>query len=159
MYFDWVSFFYFGLLGLIAVWGGVLAWQRYKLPDFAGQVYDSNIEKGLLNPAIAREAYVESYVRSEAPRAGVFRCATALFSLLTVPALVSMFNRIWDMGWRALGAVEGPYERGYMLHTFMTFVVVMAVIVGLLYVVTAFYYRTAPPTLAQEIKRLEGELG
>ncbi|MBR9836191.1 MAG: hypothetical protein GYB42_13655, partial [Alphaproteobacteria bacterium] len=57
MYFDWVSFFYFGLLGLIAVWGGVLAWQRYKLPEFAGQVYDSNVEKGLLNPAIEREAY------------------------------------------------------------------------------------------------------
>lgn len=157
MYLDWISITYYGMFGLIAIWAAMLAWRRYKLPDLAGEVYDSNVEKGLLNAAVDRNEFIASFVRAEAPRSGAFRCATAFVSLALVPILVSLFNRVWDMVWRWFGAVPGPYESGYMLHTFMTFVVVMAVIVGFLYVVTAYYYHTRPPTLAQEIKRLEGQ--
>ena len=158
MYFNWVTLIYYGMFFVILGWAGVLAWRFYKLPEFAGEVYDSNVEKGLLNADIDRDAYIQTYVRTEWPRSAAFRCGTAFVSLAMMPILIAIFNRIWDSGWLAMGAVPGPFERGYMLHTFMTFIVVMAVIVGLLYVVTAFYYRTAPPTLAQEIKRLEGDM-
>ena len=144
------------LLGLIG-WAAALAWRWYNLPSFAGEVYDSNVEKNLLNGDIDRDAYIESYVKSEGPRSATYRCASAFVALLALPSLVGAFNWMWDAVWRLTGAVEGPFERGYMLHTFMTFVFVMAVIVALLYIVTAWYYRTRPPTLADEIKRLEGK--
>ena len=157
MYLDWVLATYYGLFAMIGAWAAILGWRRYRLPAFAAEVYDSNVDKGLLNPKIDREAYIASYVRTEAPRSGAYRCASAFVSLLAVPMLISLFNMAWDTVWRWFGAVPGPYESGYMLHTFMTFVVVMAVIVGFLYLVTAYYYHTRPPTLAQEIKRLEGQ--
>ncbi|MEL6831188.1 MAG: hypothetical protein AAFO63_13740, partial [Pseudomonadota bacterium] len=147
---------YYGLLLALIAWAIGLAWRWYTLPDFAGQVYDSNVEKNLLNGNIDRDAYIESYVRTEGPRFASYRCATAFAALLALPSLVGVFNWGWDFGWRLMGSIEGPFERGFMLHTFMTFIFVMAVIVAALYLVTAWYYRTAPPTLAEEIKRLEG---
>ncbi len=157
MFINWITFFYFAMFVPVLIWAGLLAWRWRTLPEFAGEVYDSNVEKGLLNGKIDREAYIRSFVKSEGPRSGIYRCATALAALLALPALVSLFNTIWDTLWRFFGAVEGPYERGYMLHTFLTFLFVMAVLVGVLYLVTAYYYRTAPPTLTSEIKRLEGD--
>lgn len=148
---------YYGLLIALVLWAAGLAWRWYRLPDFAGQVYDSNVEKNLLSGDINRDAYIESYVKTEGPRSATYRCASAFVALLALPSLVTAFNWMWDTVWRFLGAIEGPFERGYMLHTFMTFVFVMAVIVALLYVVTAWYYRTRPPTLAEEVKRLQGE--
>ena len=153
---DLVTLSYCGLLVGLVIWAGALVWRWWSLPAFARQVYDSNVEKGLLDAGLDREAYVMAYVRSEGPRAGSYWCATAFVSLLALPGLIELFNRLWDLVWRWMGAIEGPYERGYMLHTFMTFVFVMGVIVGLLYLVTAFYYRTRPPTLAAEIDRLLG---
>lgn len=158
MYFDAVIWIYFGMFGLIFLWAGWLAWSYKKLPEFAGEVYDSNIEKELLTTRISRDDFIEIYTRSEWPRSAAFRCATAFVSLLLVPILITVFNQVWDAIWNAMGSIPGPFESGYMLHTFMTFLAVMGAIVGLLYLVTAFKYRTAPPTLAQEIRRLEGEL-
>ncbi|MEM9226125.1 MAG: hypothetical protein AAGA24_06385 [Pseudomonadota bacterium] len=157
MYIDPIAIMYFSMFVPILVWAGILVWKWRTLPDFAGEVYDSSVEKGLLSAQIDRAAYIESFVRVEGPRAATYRCAAAFVSLLALPVLVSLFNTIWVTVWRWFGAVEGPYERGYMLHTFLTFVFVMAVIVGALYLVTAFYYRKMPPSLTAEIKRLGEE--
>jgi hypothetical protein len=154
---DLIMLSYLGMLASLFAWALALAWRWRTLPAFARQVYDSNVEKGLLDGGINREDYARSYVRVEGPRAASYRCATGFVALLSLPLLVDLFNRIWDMAWRLLGAVEGPYERGFMLHTFMTFVFVMAVMVGLLYLVTAYYYHTRPPTLVEEIERLQGD--
>ena len=107
--------------------------------------------------AIINACFKTIFIRCEAPMAATYRWFAALISLLALPPLISVFNFEWDTVWRWKGAVAGPLERGYMLHLFMTFVVVMAVIVGFLYLVTARYYRNAPPSLKSEIRRLEKE--
>lgn len=155
MFINWIALSYYAMFVPILIWGGMLYWQWLNLPAFAGEVYDSNTEKGLLDPAIGREDYIETYVRTEGPRSGTYRCVAAFFALLVLPVLISLFNTGWDTVWRWLGAVEGPYERGYMLHTFLTFVFVMAVLVGGLYLLTSYYYKRRPPSLTSELKRLK----
>ncbi len=157
MYFDIISVLYFGMFALTVLWAVVLAWRWRSLPGFAGQVYDSNTEKNLLSAKIDRDAYIASYIRTEWPRSGAFRCATAFVSLLLLPVLVSFFGRILETLWRWAGIGFGPYGLGQIVQDFVLILLVMGVFAGLLYLVTAYYYRTAPPTLAQEIKRLEGE--
>ena len=70
-----------------------------------------------------------------------FGLASTLFAglILQIGALVALSQL--DPSWGVLASV----------------VFVMAVLVGLLYLITAYYYRERPPTLASEIKRLEGE--
>ncbi len=156
MSFDIVSILYFGMMAMVVGWAIILAWRRHTLPEFAGEVYDSNVEKDLLNGKINRDDYIASYVRAEWPRAGAFRCATAFVSLLLLPILVSFFGDALETVWSWAGIGFGPYGIGQILQDFVLVLVVMAAFAGLLYLVTAYYYRTAPPTLTQEIKRLEG---
>lgn len=152
-----ISVLYFGLLVIVLGWGAIIIWQRRRLPGFAGEVYDSNVEKNLLNSAIDRQAYIDSYVRTEWPRSGAFRCATALLCLLALPLLVSLFGDLLEMIWRVAGIGFGPYGLGQIAQDFLLVIIIMAIYGAVLYLVTAYYYRTAPPTLAQELKRLEGE--
>ena len=157
MSFDIVSVMYFGMLAMVAGWAIILALRWRTLPGFAAEVYDSNVEKDLLNGKINRDDYIESYVRAEWPRAGAFRCVTAFVSLLLLPILISIFGDVLETLWRWAGIGFGPYGIGQILQDFVLVLVVMAVFAGLLYLVTSYYYRTAPPTLTQEIKRLEGK--
>ncbi|WP_084418097.1 hypothetical protein [Henriciella litoralis] len=149
--------FYAFMFALLGGWGIWLLMQWRGLPDFSNAVYNSMTEKGLLSPTVGREEFKEAFIRCEAPVAASYRWVSALVSLIALPLLVLIFNTIYDFFWRLGGAVPGPLERGYMFHTFLTFVFVMAVIVGLLYLVTAHYYRHAPPSLKSEIRRLEGQ--
>lgn len=144
----------FVALGLWGIWI-LMKWR--ELPDFSNAVYNSMTEKGLLSETVSREDFKESFIRAEAPVAMTYRWVTALVSLIALPPLMLIFNWIWDFFWRLGGAVAGPLERGYMFHLFMTFLFVMAVIVGFLYLMTAHYYRNLPPSLKQEIRRLEGK--
>jgi len=157
MSFDIVSVLYFGMLAMVVGWAIILAWRWRTLPSFAAEVYDSNVEKDLLSSQINRDDYIESYVRAEWPRAGAFRCVTAFISLLLLPVLVSIFGDVLETLWRWAGIGFGPYGIGQILQDFVLVLVVMALFAGLLYLVTGYYYRTAPPTLTQEIKRLEGK--
>ncbi|MGB2572827.1 MAG: hypothetical protein ACPIE8_01150 [Henriciella sp.] len=154
---DFITLLYFGMIAGLLAWGLGLCWAWSRMGTFAGEVYDSNVELGMLSKDIDREAYIASYIRTEGPRAATYRCLSSIAAGLLLPILIAAFNRIWDGVWRLMGAVEGPFERGYMLHTFLTFVFVMLVIVGMLYLVTAYYYRFMPPTLAEEVERLKGE--
>lgn len=149
--------FYALLYVALGLWGIWLLMKWRELPDFSNAVYNSMREKGLISEKVDREDFKESFVRCEAPWAASYRWVTALVSLTALPLLIMGFNRVWDFIWRLNGAVPGPLERGYMLHIFMTFFVVMGIIVGLLYLVTSHYYRNAPPSLKSEIRRLEGE--
>ncbi len=154
---DLITLLYFGMIAGLLVWGAGLFWAWSQLGTFAGEAYDSNVELGMLSEEIDRDAYIASYIKTEGPRSATYRCLSAIGASLLLPILIAAFNRIWDSVWRLMGAIEGPFERGYMLHTFMTFVFVMLVIVGMLYLVTAYYYRFMPPTLAEEVERLKEE--
>lgn len=144
----------FAALGL---WGAYLLMKWRELPDFSNAVYNSMREKGLLSEKVEREDFQEAFIKCEAPLAASYRWFAALVSLSGLPMLVSGFNFLWDSIWRFSGAQPGPLESGYMFHIFMTFLVVMGVVVGFLYLVTSHYYRNAPPSLKSEIRRLEGD--
>lgn len=149
--------FYGLMFAALALWGAWLIMKWRELPDFSNAVYNSMVEKGLLSDAVDRDTFKDSFIRCEAPLAATYRWVAALISLIALPPLIMGFNMIWDWIWRLNGAVPGPLERGYMFHVFMTFVFVMGVVVGFLYLMTSHYYRNAPPSLKSEIKRLEGK--
>lgn len=151
-----ISILYFGMLAMTIGWALVLAWRWKTMPAFAGEVYDSNVEKNLLSDKIDRDEYIRSYVRAEFPRIGVFRCATAFVSLIMLPVLVSFFGGILETIWRWLGIGFGPYGLGQIAQDFILVMLIMGSFALLLYLVTAYYYRNIPPSLSQEIKRLEG---
>ncbi|MEM5516661.1 hypothetical protein WNY37_06845 [Henriciella sp. AS95] len=149
--------FYALMFVALGLWGVWLIMKWRELPDFSNAVYNSMVEKGLLSDSVDRDLFKQSFIRCEAPLAGTYRWVAALVSLIALPPLIMAFNWIWDFLWRLGGAVEGPMQRGYMFHSFMTFVFLMAIIVGFLFLVTSHYYRNAPPSLRSEIKRLEGK--
>ena len=148
--------FYGLMFAALALWGAWIIFKWRELPDYSNAVFNSMKEKGLLSDKIDREAFMEIFIRCEAPLAATYRWVAALVSLIALPLLVLGFNEAWDLAWRMGGAVEGPMQRGYMFHVFMTFVFVMGVVVGFLYLITSHYYRNAPPSLKSEIRRLEG---
>ena len=144
------------LLGFSA-WGYWL-WRKWRdLPHFADTVYEARREQGELGKAITRDMFRQIYTRCEAPRRQTYRFTAALLSTLLLPVSVFSFNRIWDFFWRLAGAPQGPFERGFMLHTFLTFIFVMAVAVGIIYLWLRHFHRHAPPSLKSEIRRLEGD--
>jgi hypothetical protein len=149
--------FYALMFVALGLWGLYLLMKWRELPEFSNAVYKSMREKGLLSEKVSREEFKEAFIRCEAPIAASYRWVAALISLVGLPLLISGFNFLWDSIWRFNGAIAGPFERGYMLHVFMTFVVVMGIVVGFLYLVTSHYYRNAPPSLKSEIRRLEGD--
>lgn len=149
--------FYALMFVALGVWG-LWLWMKWReLPDFSNAVYKSMRDKNLISEKVDRDAFMESFILCEAPLAATYRWFAALVSLAGLPLLIMGFNAVYDWIWRLGGAVPGPLEQGYMFHIFMTFVVVMGVIVGFLYLITSHYYRNAPPTLRSEIKRLEGQ--
>lgn len=147
--------FYALMFVALGLWGVWLVMKWRELPDFSNAVYNSMREKGLLSENVSREDFKETFIRCEAPVAVTYRWVAALISLVALPPLIMGFNWVWDLVWRLGGAVEGPLERGYMFHVFMTFVVIMGLVVAFLYAVTSHYYRNAPPSLKSELRRLE----
>ena len=140
----------------LAVWLGWIIWKWVELPRFADQVYHSMIKKNLLSPDVNQDEFRASFSAAEGPRASTYRWVCAFISALAVPPLMMGFNWLWDTVWRLTGANPGPYERGFMLHTFMTFVFVMTIVVSFLFVVMRHYPHNSAPSLKSEIRRLEG---
>ncbi|MEM1390889.1 MAG: hypothetical protein AAGG45_07390 [Pseudomonadota bacterium] len=143
----------------LAVWGAVLLIQRLRLPGFAGKVYDSTTEKGLLDARIDRDGYIEAYTRSEGPRAGLWLWATSVVALATLPFVVTLVYIILDAIWDGLKIGLGPWALGQIMKDFFGFVTTMGMYGALLYVVTLTYYKRRPPRLSEEIERLKLEAG
>ncbi|MEO1188260.1 MAG: hypothetical protein AAFW60_04235, partial [Pseudomonadota bacterium] len=61
----------------LAIWAGMLAWRWVKTPELGQQVYDSNVEKGLISGNIPREEFVRSFSKAERPRLGIYQCGIA----------------------------------------------------------------------------------
>ncbi len=149
---------YFGMLAVALIWAASIVWRWYKLPDFAGEVYDSNVEKELLDARIDRDEYIQAYVRAEAPRLQTYQCGVALLALLTLPLLVSIFfeTSLALSDWSEDNyniAFRGRRMTG-ILGDFVMFIVIMAIYVGLLAGVTVFHYSRKRPSLKSEERRL-----
>ena len=92
MFVDNFTGIYYLMFLPIAIWAAVLAWKWIKAPDLGEQVYDSNVEKGLLNGNVPRDEFVKSFARAERPRLGVYQCGIALLALVLLPALIAGFT-------------------------------------------------------------------
>lgn len=159
MFVDNFTPFYYLMFAPIALWAGVLAWRWMKTPDLAQQVYDSNVEKGLISESIPRDEFVRSFAKAERPRLGVYQCGAALFALVLLPVIVSTFFSVTqNMNNWGSDNIEVSFREqnlGNILGDFITILVIMGINVALLAAVTFFYYRNRPPSLRSEIRRLE----
>lgn len=160
MYFDGILIFYFALIAANLAWASVLGWRWFAMPAFAGQVYEANVSQGLLSMAIPKDDYVASYLRAERPRFALYRCATALTCLLSLPVLVALFSDWSDAlnDWSQTNTIGvGQFQLTGILGDFVMFVAIMATYVLVLLAVTALYYRQPAPSLRSEVKRLEAQ--
>ena len=161
MFVDNFTPIYYLMFVPFAIWAGLLAWRWVKTPALGEQVYDSNVEKGLISGNIPRDEFVRSFSNAERPRLGIYQCGVALFALVILPLIVSMFYGVSqsmnNWGGDNIQFTVRQERLGNILGDFVTILIVMAVNVVLLAAVTYFYYRNRPPSLRAEIRRLEEE--
>lgn len=150
----------YGLLLLATlIWGVVLIFRWRTLPEFAGDVYDANVEKQVLDDRIPRDAYIDAYVRAEGPRLASYRCALAFGFLVVLPIIIPLLSRLTDWIWFQTGLSLGPSNVVQIVLDFGVILFVMALLIGAVYVLTLIYYRKRPPSLRAEIRRLKAEAG
>ena len=159
MFVDIFTPIYYLMFLPVAIWAGVLAWRWVKTPDLGEQVYDSNVEKGLISGNIPRDEFVKSFAIAERPRLGIYQCGVALFALILLPIIVSTFYGVSqsmnNWGEDNIQITVQQQNLGNILGDFVTILIIMGVNVALLAAVTFFYYRNRPPSLRSEIRRLE----
>ncbi|MCR9080027.1 MAG: hypothetical protein NXH78_13100 [Hyphomonadaceae bacterium] len=159
MFVDNFTGIYYLMFLPVAIWAAVLAWKWIKAPELGEQVYDSNVEKGLLNSNVPRDEFVKSFARAERPRLGVYQCGIALLALVLLPALIAGFYgfthdaNVW--GEDNVQVTIRQQNLGNILGDFLTIIIIMAINAALLAAATFFYYRNRPPSLRSEIRRLE----
>ncbi|MEL7030817.1 MAG: hypothetical protein AAGL97_03115 [Pseudomonadota bacterium] len=143
----------------LAIWAGLLAWRWVKTPELGEQVYDSNVEKGLISGNIPRDEFVRSFSKAERPRLGIYQCGIAFLALVLLPVFVAVFygltSNVNNWGEDNIEVSFQSQNLGVILGDFMTIVIIMGINVVLLAGATFFYYRNRPPTLRSEIRRLE----
>ena len=159
MFVDTFTPVYYLMFVPILVWAGVLAWRWVKTPELGEQVYDSNVEKGLISDKIPRDEFVRCFSNAERPRLGIYQCAIALGALLLLPVFVSGFyGMTHNMNNWGADNIEVSFRSqnlGNILGDFLTIIIIMGINVAVLAAVTYFYYRNRPPSLRSEIRRLE----
>ncbi len=161
MFVDNFTPIYYLMFAPVLIWAGVLAWRWLKTPELGEQVYDSNVEKGLISDKIPRDEFIRSFANAERPRLGIYQCSVALFALVLLPVIVSAFygmsQTMNNWGEDNIQITVQQQNLGNILGDFVTILIVMGVNVALLAAVTFFYYRNRPPSLRSEIRRLEEE--
>lgn len=138
--------------GLI-VWGAVLAWLWWRTLSEADEIFDAKREIGELDRHVALEDFRPAYVAAEAPVKGTHLFAAAATSMVLMPLGVWFFSALWYEIWLLGGRVEVA-ANGTMIHTFATFVFIMAIMVGVLYFTMKRHYDNLPPSLNTAIRRL-----
>lgn len=141
------------------LWAGVLTWRWVKTPELGQQVYDSNIEKGLISEKIPRDEFIKSFASAERPRLGVYQCGVAFVALVLLPVFISglygLTHNVNNWGEDNIEVSFRSQNLGNILGDFLTIVIIMGINVALLAAATFFYYRNRPPSLRSEIRRLE----
>lgn len=159
MFVDNFTPFYYMMFVPILIWAGLLVWRWTKTPVLGEQVYDSNVEKGLISDKIPRDEFVRSFSTAERPRLGIYQCGIAFLALTLLPVLVAGFygvtHNVNNWGEDNIEVSFRSQNLGNILGDFMTVVIIMGINVVLLAAATYFYYRNRPPSLRSEIRRLE----
>ncbi|MEL7110484.1 MAG: hypothetical protein AAGL99_14560 [Pseudomonadota bacterium] len=159
MFVDNFTPFYYLMFLPILIWAGMLAWRWMKTPELGEQVYDSNVEKGLISEKIPRDEFIRSFSNAERPRLGIYQCGIAFLALGLLPVWVASFygltSRMNNWGEDNIEVSFQSQNLGNILGDFLTIVIIMGINVILLAAATFFYYRNRPPSLRSEIRRLE----
>lgn len=159
MFVDNFTPIYYSMFVPVLIWAGVLVWRWIKTPELAEQVYDSNVEKGLISDKIPRDEFIRSFSTAERPRLGIYQCAIAFLALILLPVLVAAFygvtHNMNNWGEDNIEVSFRSQNLGNILGDFLTVVIIMGINVVFLAAVTFFYYRNRPPSLRSEIRRLE----
>jgi hypothetical protein len=159
MFVDTFTPIYYLMFLPVFLWAGVLAWRWVKTPELGGQVYDSNVEKGLISDKVPRDEFIRSFSIAERPRLGIYQCAIAFFALIILPVLVAGFygmtSNMNNWGEDNIEVSFQSQNLGNILGDFITILIIMGINVVLLAAATFFYYRNRPPSLRSEIRRLE----
>lgn len=159
MFVDTFTPVYYVMFVPVFIWAGMLAWRWVKTPELGAQVYDSNVEKGLISDKIPRDEFVRSFSNAERPRLGIYQCGIAFLALALLPVFVAGFYGLTsNMNNWGEDNIEVSFQSqnlGNILGDFLTIVIIMGINVVFLAAATFFYYRNRPPSLRSEIRRLE----
>lgn len=159
MFVDTFTPIYYLMFVPVLIWAAILAWRWVKTPELGAQVYDSNVEKGLISDKVPRDEFIRSFATAERPRLGIYQCAIAFLALTLLPVMVAGFYGLTsNMNNWGEDNIEVSFQSqnlGNILGDFITIVIIMGINVVLLAAATFFYYRNRPPSLRSEIRRLE----
>ncbi|MEL6662110.1 MAG: hypothetical protein AAFO57_01245 [Pseudomonadota bacterium] len=137
----------------IIIWGAVLAWQWWRTMTEASDIYAAKREIGELRPHVRLEDFKTVYIAAEAPVKGTHLFAAAATSMAAMPLGIWFFSALWYEIWLLAGRVEVA-ANGTMIHTFATFVFIMAIMIGVLYWTLKRYYENLPPSLSAGMRQL-----
>lgn len=152
----WFWTVYGSMILAMVAWGFWLRKRWGEMPELANIVYDERIASGELPKRVKRDDFVDAFVSAESPRRETYRWIAASASILLLPILVRVFNVIWNFFW-VLAGKPPVFEIGTMMHTFMTFLFAMGVIITIIYFSTRRFYSTAPLSLRKQVRELIGE--
>ena len=159
MFVDTFTPIYYLMFVPVLIWAAILAWRWIKTPELGAQVYDSNVEKGLISDKVPRDEFIRSFSVAERPRLGIYQCGIAFLALTLLPVFVAGFYGLThNMNNWGEDNIEVSFQSqnlGNILGDFITIVIIMGINVVLLAAATFFYYRNRPPSLRSEIRRLE----
>lgn len=143
------------VLGIVG-WGAVLAlgwWQTFREVE---AVYTRKRELGELLPHVTLDAFKPVYIAAEAPVKGTHIFAAAATSIVLMPLGIWFFSALWYEIWLLAGRVEVA-ANGTMIHTFATFVFIIAIMIATLYWTLKRYYENLPKPLSAAIRQLNAQ--
>lgn len=150
--FEGISFIWaLVLMGVIALVYGVrsfLGWQQVR--HDAQSDYEYKKTNGMIDDTLKRETYEKIYQRVYGPR-GPFHVALAMLAILIATPL-AMIGFEAGLNWMYnLSGQSRVIEPGYLVWQFFLFFGMIAVWVGIAYLVARRYHRTAPGSLQFEL--------
>jgi len=146
---------YYAVL-VIAVlgWGAHIAWRWKEAKDFAPQLLKARQEAGELPASVSEAEFTDLYLRAEGPRAASYMFACGAFLTFGLAPLAALFNAVWGAFWLLTGS-SPVFETGTLVHTFMFFLFLVGLMIGLLAIAMHRYHTLAPPNLNQVIRSLQ----
>jgi multisubunit Na+/H+ antiporter MnhB subunit len=155
-----ITTLYLAVLVGVLLWGVYLIFRRFQLPGEADHVHSAQVENGDISAKIDKEAFCQSYIRTEAPRFANYLCVAALICLVLVPFLAVLFfqaaSPFYELA-QTRGLDRTTTIFADMAGGVVQFVLVMGVCVGILFATIYTYYRRRPPSHRSVIRKLEAE--
>lgn len=155
-----ITTLYLAVVAGVILWGIFLVFRRFQLPAEAEKVHAAQVENGDVSAKVDKEAFLQSYVRTETPRFANYLCVTALICLVLVPFLAALFfpaaSPFYEVA-QTRGLDRTTTIFADMAGGVVQFVLVMAVCVGILFATIYTYYRRRPPSHRSVVRQLEAE--